>query len=56
MGTEAGKEAGGEAGTGRGDSSEGRQQSELGPGKREVTGESVAGRIELVEEVAISES
>ena len=54
-GTEAGKEAGAEAGMGRGVSSEGRDEEE-GSGKREVTGEPVAGRIELVKEVGISES
>ena len=55
MGIEAGKDTGGGAGTGRGDNSDGRK-SELGPGKREVTGESEAGRRGWVEEVAISES
>ena len=56
MGIEAGKEAGAEAGTGSGDNSEGRQKSKLGPGKREVTGESLAGKMGWAEDVAISES
>ena len=54
-GTEAGKEAGTEAGMGRGVSSEGRDEEEES-GRREATGESSAGRIGAVEEVAISES
>ena len=40
---------------GRGVSSEGRDEEE-GSGEREVTGESSAGKIGVVEEVAISES
>ena len=55
MGIEAGRVAGGEAGMGSGDSSDGRGL-ELGPGKREATGESEAGKRGWVEEVAISES
>ena len=55
MGTEAGKEAGAEAAMGSGVNSKGREEEE-GSGKREVIGESLAGRMGWVEEVAISES
>ena len=55
IGTEAGKEAGTEAGMGSGVNSEGREEEE-GSGKREVTGESLAGKMGWAEDVAISES
>ena len=48
-------QTGKEEGTGRGETSEGREEGE-GSGKRDVTGESLAGRMGLVEEVAISDS